>query len=196
MILLNNSVDNASVDLVLSRSMGDSPLKNPNAFVCVATLGPPFGVRGAFRLKTTTENPQDILAHGPLYTESGVFFGCTLIRVENHNTLVVQSPACKDRTEAERLRGTKFYTLKTNILHDTTLESDTFYAQNLIGAHVEDQEGAILGTVHAIENYGASDILVIKTPASTYLQIAFIEASVPVVDLENQRVVVVKEHAL
>ena len=162
----------------------------------MATIGAPFGVRGAFRLKTMTENPQDALAHDPLRTDQGTTFSFKLVRIENQNTLIVESPQCKDRTVAEQLRGTKFYTLKENLRKDDLLEEGTFYVHDLVGANVEDQNGASLGTVYAIENYGASDILIIKTPDAAYLQVALIEESVPVIDLAQHRVTVIKEHVL
>ncbi|HVI38990.1 MAG TPA: hypothetical protein VM684_22325, partial [Gaiellales bacterium] len=39
--------------------------------VCVAQVGAPHGVRGAFRLRCFTEAPENVAAYGPLCNERG-----------------------------------------------------------------------------------------------------------------------------
>lgn len=158
----------------------------------LATIGAPFGVRGHFRLKTLTENPEDSLSYGPLTDDKGTVFDITLVRVEDTRTLIVTSTRSPDRTAAENLRGTKLYGKRKELSHE---DDDTLYVQDLVGLEVKDQYGDSVGKVFGVENYGASDILVIKTD-SGYLQIAFIEESVPTVDIEAGTIVVIKEHLL
>jgi 16S rRNA processing protein RimM len=67
-----------------------------------------------------------------------------------------------------------------------------YYRADLIGLAAEDREGRKVGTVVAVENYGAGDILELRLEgrAKTEL-IPFSDAFVPVVDTAGGRVVVV-----
>ena len=40
------------------------------AMVCVAQVGAPHGVRGAFRLRCFTEVPENVAAYGPVCDEA------------------------------------------------------------------------------------------------------------------------------
>lgn len=159
----------------------------------IATIGAPFGVRGHFRLKTFTDLPEDALSYGPLTDEKGKTLEFKLIRVEDNRTLVVTSPAAPDRTAAEALRGIKLYAEKSAI--PDVDDKDTFYIHDLIGAEVYDEHGKIVGILFDIENYGAGDILVIKTEEG-YQQIAFQKDSVPAIDLSLKKISILKDHLL
>ena len=54
-----------------------------------------------------------------------------------------------------------------------------------------DADGAPLGTVVAVHNFGASDIVEIAPESGPTLLIAFTDANVPEVDTEAGRIVVV-----
>ncbi len=158
----------------------------------LATIGAPFGVRGHFRVKTFTENPENILSYAPLTDDKGHVFDLKLIRVEDIRTIIVSSPSVPDRTAAEKIRGIKIY---GEVKDEDQKDDSLFFIHNLVGMHVMDTEGTPVGTIFDVENYGASDILIIKTD-SGYLQIAFIEESVPTINQETKTVTVVKEHLL
>ena len=159
----------------------------------IATIGAPFGVRGLFRLKTFTELPEDVLSYGALTDEKGQKYSFKLIRIEDTRTLVVSSDAVPDRTAAEALRGIKLYAEKLAI--PKIEDEHTFYIHDLIGADVISTEGEHIGTLYDIENYGAGDILVIKTEDG-YKQIAFQKDGVPEVDKNSKKIIVVKEFLL
>ncbi len=160
----------------------------------VATIGAPFGVRGYFRLKTTTEHPKDALSYGPLTDTKGIAYHFTLVRVENSHTLVVSEKSTSDRTKAEALRGTKLYINESAL--PKILQDDAFYVRDLIGMEVHDAEGNVIGTVATVENYGASDILVIKAKEGGLKQIAFIEDSVLDICRDHNIIVIEKNHLL
>jgi len=70
-------------------------------------------------------------------------------------------------------------------------ESDTFYHADLIGLKAVTQNGDEVGTVSAIHNFGASDVIEIKPPAGDSLLMPFTDATVPEIDLGARRIVVV-----
>jgi len=68
--------------------------------------------------------------------------------------------ACNDRTQAEVLKGTRLGFVRS--ASDENIDDET-YASDLIGLVVVDERDGIIGTIHDIVNYGASDIAVIET---------------------------------
>lgn len=160
----------------------------------IATIGAPFGVRGCFRLKTHTEDPKNALNYGDLTDQKGKAYAFAFVRVENPNTLIVSSKEVLDRTAAESLRGIKLYVSKEKFpTRDETDEG--YYYHALLGLKVNDTEGHFIGTVESIENYGASDILVIKTDEGLK-QIAFIEDAVPEVNLDKGYLVILSSNLM
>ena len=69
-------------------------------------------------------------------------------------------------------------------------QDDEYYHVDLIGCRVEALDGSALGYVHAVHDFGAGDILEVKPPTGPNWYLDFTKASVPLVDLANDRVVV------
>jgi 16S rRNA processing protein RimM len=71
-------------------------------------------------------------------------------------------------------------------------EDDTFYHADLIGLAAVAQDGAPLGTITAIHNFGAGDLIEIAPAAGGEpLLLPFTEATVPEIDIKARRIVVV-----
>lgn len=163
----------------------------------LATVGAPFGVRGAFRLKTLTEDPLDSLSYGPLFDETGHAHTFHLVRVENAHTLVVTSPSISDRTAAELWKGQKLFMDKDKLptLTDAS-DADTFYMHDLVGMRIVSiRDNTHLGDVVRIVNYGASDILIVKTDTGE-AQIAFTHDAVHHVDAQARTITVEPGHLI
>ncbi len=96
-----------------------------------------------------------------------------------------------DRTAAEKLNGLSLFVARTAL---PAPEADEFYYADLIGLEAVAPAGAPLGTVVAVENYGAGDILEIAPPPEAHgpsLLVPFTKAVVPDIDIEAGRIVVV-----
>ena len=66
-------------------------------------------------------------------------------------------------------------------------EADTFYHADLIGLDVVAPDGAQIGTVHALHNFGAGDIIEIMPVGSgEAVMLPFTETTVPKIDLAAQ----------
>ncbi|MEJ2377061.1 MAG: ribosome maturation factor RimM, partial [Pseudolabrys sp.] len=71
-------------------------------------------------------------------------------------------------------------------------EEDTFYHADLIGLAAVTAEGESVGTVSAVHNFGAGDIVEIApTAGGQTLMLPFTQDAVPEVDLKAKRIVVV-----
>jgi 16S rRNA processing protein RimM len=72
-------------------------------------------------------------------------------------------------------------------------ENDTFYHADLIGLDAVAPDGAQIGTVHALHNFGAGDIIEIMPVGSREpLMLPFNETTVPKIDLAAKQIVVVR----
>ncbi|NKJ00505.1 16S rRNA processing protein RimM [Novosphingobium sp. SG707] len=67
-----------------------------------------------------------------------------------------------DRTAAEKLRGTALTVPRSAM---PPLAPGEYYYADLLGLAAQSTTGAMLGTVVAVENFGAGDILEIETPS-------------------------------
>ncbi len=156
--------------------------------VCVARIGAAHGVRGEVRLWTFTAEPTAVAKYGPLETEDGArTFEIVLLRPAKDH-LVARLRGVDDRNAAEQLTNIKLFVPRERL---PTPEEGEFYYADLIGLAAVDKEGNQIGTIAAVHNFGAGDLLEIQPPAGTTILLPFTDAAVPTVDLKARRVVVV-----
>ena len=156
--------------------------------ICVGAISGAFGVRGEVRLKSFCAEPEAIAGYGPLHTEDGArSFAVTITRAIPGG-LAARLSGITTKEEADALRGTSLFADREKLPH---LPDDEFYHADLIGLPVFDTGGAPLGTVRAIYNHGAGDILEIHAPGRrAALLLPFTRAVVPTVDLTAGRLIV------
>lgn len=155
--------------------------------VCVGAIAGAFGVRGEVRLKSFTSQPDDIAAYGPLWSEDGTRqFTIRLTRPVTGG-LGARIAGVDTRDQAEALKGATLWADRDRL---PSLPDDEFYHADLIGMAVHDTGGALIGTVHAIYDHGAGDILEIHGPGrKSTLLLPFTRAFVPTVDISAGRIV-------
>jgi 16S rRNA processing protein RimM len=156
----------------------------------VARIGAAHGIRGEVKLWPFTEDPLGVSRYGPLETEDGARrFEIEAARpVKDH--LVARLKGIADRDAAEKLRNTDLFVPRDRL--PPIEEDDTFYHADLVGLAAVAQDGTPLGTITAIHNFGAGDLIEIA-PANggEALLLPFTETTVPAIDLKAGRVVVV-----
>jgi 16S rRNA processing protein RimM len=156
--------------------------------ICVAQIGAAHGVRGELRLKPFTEDPLSVTRYGPMETEDGKRrFEIETARPAK-DMLVVRLKGVADRETAERLTNLRLYVARERLPKPA---DDEFYYADLIGLAAVTAEGTRFGTVKAMHNFGAGDLLEIEpTAGGNTLLLPFTAAIVPVVDVSGGRVVV------
>jgi 16S rRNA processing protein RimM len=156
--------------------------------ICVGAITGAFGVAGEVRLKSFCADPTAIADYGPLYTEDGSRSFVVKLTRPVAGGLGARVTGIKTKEEADALRGTELFVDRTRL---PTLPDDEFYHSDLIGLQAVDTGGVMLGSVVAVHNHGAGDILEITGPGrKTALMLPFTLAAVPTVDLAAGRVVV------
>lgn len=146
------------------------------------------GIRGDVLIKTHTGAPEAIGGYGPLFDESG---GRSIVLERVRVTpkgVVAHIAGVGDRNAAEALKGTRLYVPRERL---PPAEEGEFYHVDLIGLQAVDRTGAAIGTVVAVENFGAGDLVEIRlTGSGRTVLIPFTDARVPEVDLVARRLVI------
>jgi 16S rRNA processing protein RimM len=156
--------------------------------VCVAQIGAPHGVRGEVKLWPFTADPSAVQDYGPLETEDGAArFEIEALRAAKDH-LVVRLKGVSDRNAAERLTNIKLFVPRERL--PATEADDEFYHADLIGLAVIDTAGNELGSVAAIHNFGAGDLVEVKPAQGATVLLPFTDAAVPEVDIAGRRIVV------
>jgi 16S rRNA processing protein RimM len=147
-------------------------------------------VRGEVKLWPFTEDPLAAIDYGPLETEDGArTFEIESLRPAK-DFLVARIAGIDDRDAAEMLRNIDLYVPRDRL--PPIEEDDTFYHADLVGLSAVTPDGATIGTVMALHNFGAGDLIEITLTASGQtLMLPFTEAVVPEVDVKAGRIVVV-----
>jgi 16S rRNA processing protein RimM len=123
--------------------------------VVLAAVTGAHGVAGEVRLKLFTE---DLKRYRSI--NNGAL---TLVSLrEGTNGAIARFAEIPDRTAAEALRGTELTVPRSAL---PPLEEGEYYHIDLIGLAVRTEDGVLAGTVIAVENFGAGDLLEIEHDA-------------------------------
>lgn len=156
-------------------------------WVEVGVFGAPHGVRGEIRLKSYLEEPARLADYGLLRDASGRDYELVAARLLKDDLLVVRVKGVSDRDAAQKLTHVKLHVARKKL---PATQEDEFYCRDLIGLGAETPDGQFLGTIVAVPNYGAGDILEVAPPRGETLLFPFTRAVVPLVDLAGRRVVI------
>jgi 16S rRNA processing protein RimM len=149
--------------------------------ICLGQIGAPHGVRGEVRLHSFTAEPTAIACYGPLESEDGRIFKIESMRPAKHS-FVAKLSGIDDRNAAERLANTKLYVPRERLPEPA--EPDEFYHADLIGLRAVDRAGKEFGTVVAVHNFGAGDLIELKPPNGGKTELLpFDAATVPEVNV-------------
>ncbi|RZJ18363.1 MAG: 16S rRNA processing protein RimM [Brevundimonas sp.] len=130
--------------------------------ILVGQVGGAFGVRGEVRITAFTAQPMALLDYGVLLRADGSV-GLTLTSARpDKNGVVARTREIATKEQADAMRG-----LKLHIARDRLPEpdEDEFYLTDLIGLEGRDPDGVVLGTIKAVPNFGAGDMLEIAPAA-------------------------------
>lgn len=158
--------------------------------VCVARIGAAHGVRGEVKLWSFTQEPMAIAGYGELESKDGRRrFTIEALR-PGKDHLIARLTGIAGRDDAQALTNTDLYVPRDRL--PPIDEDDTFYHSDLIGLDAVGEDGAQIGTVHAVHNFGAGDVLEI-TPLGNgaTLMLPFTETTVPAIDLAAKKIVIV-----
>ena len=140
--------------------------------VTLAAISGAHGVAGDVRLKLFGEGIAQLRQYGTFNDNT---LTLKAIRDDKKGGAIARFAECTDRNAAEALRGTVL-TVPTSALPE--LDEGEYYHSDLLGLNAVAENGDALGTVVAVENFGAQDIVEIEKPDGKLFMIPLIEAAV------------------
>ena len=149
--------------------------------VILAAIAGAHGIKGEVRLKLFAEGIESLKLHKKLFAGERAL---TLQAVKpGGGGAIARFAEIGDRAAAEALRGSLLSVPRDAL---PPLEEGEYYHADLIGLACVGADGVPLGTVVAVENYGAGDLLEIE---KTDGKRALIPFRAGIADLDQGRVV-------
>jgi 16S rRNA processing protein RimM len=149
--------------------------------IALAAVAGAHGVRGEVRLKLFSDSAKSLSRHEKLYV-GGAERRLLAIR-DSGKTAVARFEGIADRSAAEALRGSLVEIERAAL---PTLDDGEYYHADLIGLAAVDASGQAIGTVTAVENYGAGDLLEIELQGGNRSLIPY---KLGIADLKDGRIV-------
>jgi 16S rRNA processing protein RimM len=147
------------------------------ADVTLAAIAGAHGIRGEVRLKLFAAGVESIARHRAVRVGARAL---TLVSVKpGGGGVIARFAEVSDRNAAEALRG-ELVLVDRDAL--PPLEDGEYYHADLIGLPCETTEGEPVGTVVAVENFGAGDILEIEQSGGRLTMVPFKEGVADLLD--------------
>ena len=158
--------------------------------ILVGRVAGAFGVKGEVRITCFTAEPLALVAYKTLLREDGTS-GLTLTggRVAKGG-VVARASEIETREQAEAARGLRLYIPRERLPEPD--DEDEFYIVDLIGMDVVSLEGAFLGKVRSVRDFGAGDLLEVAAIAGESWWLPFTKEAVPEVQTDAGRIVAVR----
>ena len=153
--------------------------------VLMGVIGRPHGVRGLVHVRSYTADPADLPGYGPFSDGHGRRFTLRWVSegvAELSELVDGKRVKLADRNAAERLVNLRLYVDRAQL---PAPGEDEFYLSDLVGLEAMGPDGAPLGRVDAVHDYGAGTSREIGP-----LLVPFTRACVPVVDIAAGRLTV------
>ena len=149
--------------------------------VALGAVAGAHGVKGEVRLKLFSDSAASLASHETVYV-GGVRHGLLAVR-EAGKSAIARLEGVADRSAAETLRGQLVEVDRSAL---PPLAEGEYYHADLIGLPCVDRQGASVGVVAAVENFGAGDLLEVELADGRRSLIPFRQG---IADLEDGRIV-------
>ena len=168
-------------------------MRDNNERVLLGEIGAAQGLKGEVRLRSYTQDPSAIARYGALQDEHGREIEIESLRV-TPKALIVRIKGATTREAAEALNHTKLYIARALL---PKRNEEEWYHADLIGLAAVDRQGEPVGTVVAVQNFGAGDLLEVKpAKGGPTVLVPFTRDTVPEVDVEGGRLTLVPPEGL
>ena len=153
----------------------------PDNQVTLSAIAGAHGIGGEVRLKLFAQGLESLKRHKQVRVGDRIL---TLASVKPARQPIARFAEIGDRAAAEALRGTLLSVPRAAL---PPLEEGEYYHADLIGLPCVDADGAPLGTVVAVENFGAGDLVEIEKPDGRRALVPF---RAGIAELKEGRIVV------
>jgi len=155
--------------------------------VCLGVIVGARGLKGEVRIKSFTHEPEDVAAYGTLIDQAGDRQFDLRVTGKVKGLVIGRIAGIADRDAAEALKGQELYLPRSAL---PAPEDETYYHADLIGLVAETAEGEALGSVRAVYDFGAGDVLEIAGGGHGTVMVPFTRNTVPKLDMAAGRLVI------
>ena len=141
--------------------------------IVLAAIAGAHGVTGEVRLKLFGDGVE---ALRKVETFNGGALKLLKLREDGKGGAIARFDGVDDRNAAEALRGTELAVSRDAL---PRLDEGEFYHADLLGLPVETDAGEPVGTVAAVANFGATDIVEIERPEGSLFMVPLTAEAVP-----------------
>ncbi|WP_168464862.1 ribosome maturation factor RimM [Wolbachia endosymbiont of Ctenocephalides felis wCfeT] len=155
--------------------------------VCLGIITSPHGIKGAVKIKTFTEKPENISLYGELVS-GNESYQIDSISVIGDNLVIAAINGINSRNEAELLRNKKLYIEREKL--PELDDEDEFYQSDLVGMEVRLENNELYGHVKSIHNFGSDDILeILVIDSQRSIMLSFTKEVFPNVNVKEKYIV-------
>jgi 16S rRNA processing protein RimM len=139
-------------------------------------------------LRSFAETPSDIKGYSPLLGPEGAGrYAISALRPTGtgQGMFIAALDGVGSREAAQALVGTTLYVARDNL---PSRQHEEYLHVDLVGCQASGLDGRLVGEVVAVQDFGAGDLIEIRRGSRTEF-VPFTQAFVPVVDIEERRLV-------
>lgn len=148
------------------------------------------GIKGEAKLGFTKGREKQIESLQKVFVlKNGSYVELNVSSVRFHKHFaIVKFKEFSTVNDVEVYKGCDIYLSKDEV--QESLENDEYLINDLIGMDVYDEDGCCIGTVSAIGENLANDLLSVKDNNGHEHLVPFVKELVPVVDMKNKKIVI------
>lgn len=152
--------------------------------VCLGKIASAHGVKGLVKILPYGEDPALITDLGPAYRgETSDETLVVTIKSSAGKTMLASVDGVIERNGAEAIRGTELWYDRA-LLPDIKDDDDSgYYFDDMVGLNVL-EDGAEIGLVTEVNNFGASDLIEISPKGGTPYYFPFTDETIANVDVD------------
>lgn len=142
------------------------------------------GVRGMVKISYFGDTPEALSDYGPLYTaETGDEKISLTLKGASGKHLLAAIEGIAEKNAADALNGTELWVERAAL---PAPPQGQYYIEDLVGLKaLDNKDGSEIGTVTAVQNFGAGDLLEIKPKGQESFFLVLTKENVPVVDIDG-----------
>jgi len=157
------------------------------SLILMGVVGKPHGVRGLVHVHNYASDPLTLTRYK--LTDDGGRSWTLAWRSEGIAELRDASGRpVASRSDAERLVNTRLHVERSLL---PAPDDDEFYLADLVGLEARTEEGASIGSIAAVHDYGGGTSLEIDRPNTGALLVPFTRAAVPYIDVQAGHLIVI-----
>jgi 16S rRNA processing protein RimM len=160
-------------------------------FVSVGKILNFHGIKGEAKVGCSKGQLEFFLSLDVVYLkENDTYTPLNIVSAKPHkNVVIVKFDSINSINELLPLKGSLLF-VDESVIRDT-LQEDEFLIDELVGLSVFDNsDGKKLGFIVGVSNNGASDLISVKTNSKKICLVPFVKAIVPVVDIQNKKIMI------